>query len=139
MADLATCLRLQHRLGVRPERERRRADAAVEGGGEGLEGVEQQLQRRVHETPAFRVQDSGFRVQGSGFRVQGSGFRVQGSGFRRFSQVTGRRVAALVVGAIVQPLNPNRCRANMAQIRQSRPHSGLGFRVEVLKTFYVVP
>ena len=28
-----------------------------------------------------------------------------------------------------------RCRANTAQIRQSRPGSGLGFHIEVLETF----
>ena len=34
---------------------------------------------------------------------------------------------------------PGRCRANMAHIRQSRPDSGRGFQVEVLKTYQVVP
>ena len=33
---------------------------------------------------------------------------------------------------------PLRCRVNMAHIRQSRPDSGLGFQVEVLKTFKIV-
>ena len=32
-----------------------------------------------------------------------------------------------------------RCPANMAHIRQSRPDSGLGFQVKVLKTLKVVP
>ena len=32
-----------------------------------------------------------------------------------------------------------RCRANMAQIRQSRPDSGLGSRVKGLDTFHVAP
>jgi len=32
-----------------------------------------------------------------------------------------------------------RCRANMAHVRQSRPDSGLGFQVKVLKPFKVVP
>ena len=32
-----------------------------------------------------------------------------------------------------------RCRANMAHIRQSRPDSGLGFQVDVLEPFHVVP
>ena len=32
-----------------------------------------------------------------------------------------------------------RCRANVAHIRQSRPGSGLGFPVQVLKPFQVVP
>ena len=31
------------------------------------------------------------------------------------------------------------CRANMAHVRQSRPDSGLGFQVEVLQSFLVVP
>jgi hypothetical protein len=34
---------------------------------------------------------------------------------------------------------PLRRQANMAQIRQSRPDSGLGFNVKVLETFQVVP
>ena len=34
--------------------------------------------------------------------------------------------------------NP-RCRANAAHVRQSRPDSGLGFQVDALKTFQVVP
>ena len=33
----------------------------------------------------------------------------------------------------------NRCRVNMAQIRQSMPHFGLGFPVKVLKPFGAVP
>jgi len=33
----------------------------------------------------------------------------------------------------------SRCRANVAHIRQSRPDSGLGFQVKVLKTFKDVP
>ena len=33
----------------------------------------------------------------------------------------------------------HRCRANMAHLRQSRPESGLGFQVNVLKTFQAVP
>ena len=32
-----------------------------------------------------------------------------------------------------------RCRANMAHIRESRPDSGFGFQVKVLKTVYGVP
>ena len=31
-----------------------------------------------------------------------------------------------------------RCRANVAQTRQSRPDSGLGFKVEVLETVLVL-
>ena len=34
---------------------------------------------------------------------------------------------------------PTRCRANMAHMRQSRPYSGLGFQVKLLKPFQVVP
>ena len=33
----------------------------------------------------------------------------------------------------------SRCQANMAHMRQSRPDSGLGFQIKVLKTFSVVP
>ena len=33
----------------------------------------------------------------------------------------------------------NRCRANMAHIRQSRPYSGLGFEVKFRKPFQLVP
>jgi len=33
----------------------------------------------------------------------------------------------------------SRCRANSAQIRQSRPDSGLGFQVKFLKIVYVFP
>jgi len=36
-------------------------------------------------------------------------------------------------------LTHNRCRANMAHTRQSRPHSGLGFQGKVVETFQVVP
>ena len=32
-----------------------------------------------------------------------------------------------------------RCRANVAHIKQSRPDSGLGVQVKVVKTFQVVP
>ena len=39
----------------------------------------------------------------------------------------------------VTPISTHRCQANMAQIRQTRPDSGLGFQVKVLKTFEVVP
>ena len=42
-------------------------------------------------------------------------------------------------GGRVQNPELVRCPANMAQIRQSRPDSGLDFQVEVLKTFCVVP
>ena len=38
----------------------------------------------------------------------------------------------------VGPFPELRCRANMAQIRQSRPNSGLGVEVKVLRTFYGV-
>ena len=36
-------------------------------------------------------------------------------------------------------LVPDRCRANMAHVRQSRPESSLGFQVTVLKPCEVVP
>jgi len=36
-------------------------------------------------------------------------------------------------------LHPNRCRANVARIRQSRPDSGLGCQVKVREPFQVVP
>ena len=36
-------------------------------------------------------------------------------------------------------LQRHRCRANMAHIRQSRPHSGFGVDVKVLHTFLVIP
>ena len=38
-----------------------------------------------------------------------------------------------------QTLGTNRCRANMAHIRQSMPDSGLGFQVKVRITFQVIP
>ena len=34
---------------------------------------------------------------------------------------------------------PGRCRANVARIRQSRPDSGFGFQVKVVKNFPAVP
>jgi len=33
---------------------------------------------------------------------------------------------------------PDRCRANIAHLRHSRPHSGLRFHVIVLNTFRIV-
>ena len=33
----------------------------------------------------------------------------------------------------------SRCQANMAHVKQSKPDSGLGFQVKVLKTFQVAP
>ena len=41
--------------------------------------------------------------------------------------------------SILNPEPPKRCRANSTHKRQSRPGSGLGFQVLVLKTFQVVP
>jgi len=45
--------------------------------------------------------------------------------------------ASALMGAALGGTTP--CRANMAHIRQSRPDSGPGFQVTVLKTFRVVP
>ena len=44
---------------------------------------------------------------------------------------------ALVPGDKVGPTILNRCRSNMAHIRQSRPDSGNGFQVKFLRTFKV--
>ena len=47
--------------------------------------------------------------------------------------------ASIGTGGAWAPLaSQGRCRANMAHIRQSRPDSGLGFHIEVLKIFSVV-
>jgi len=62
------------------------------------------------------------RVPGLGIRVSGFMFRV--GGFVR-EEVGAGDLAG--------------CRANMAHIRQSRPDSGCGFQVKVLKTFQVFP
>ena len=71
--------------------------------------------------PGFRVQGSGFSVQGPGSRVQGSGFRVQGSGCR--VQGAGFRVGGAGFRVQGSGFRGHRCRANMSQIRQSRPDS----------------
>ena len=42
-------------------------------------------------------------------------------------------------GKLPQWERVSRCRANMAHIRQSRPDSGLGFQVIVLKPFKLLP
>ena len=42
-------------------------------------------------------------------------------------------------GSVCTRKMPNRCRPNLAHIRQSRPDSGLGFQVKVLKIFQDVP
>ena len=65
----------------------------------------------------------------------------------RFSNVSDKDTAASVpergavlrCSASVQGFDPGRCRANMAHRRQSRPDPGLGFQVQVLETFQVVP
>ena len=57
-------------------------------------------------------------------------------------EITARfRVSGFGLGTTkwVAQLARFRCRAKIAHIRQSRPDSGLGFRVKVLKTFEVVP
>jgi hypothetical protein len=41
--------------------------------------------------------------------------------------------------ALVGAPNPSRCQTNSAQIRQSQPDSGFGFKVKVRKTFSGVP
>ena len=42
-------------------------------------------------------------------------------------------------GVVVLKLLTDRCRANVAHMRQSRPDSGLDFHFKVLKTVLVVP
>ena len=80
----------------------------------------------IDQGSGLMVHGSGFRVQGSGFRVQGSGFRVQGSGFGRMGLGVGYYLRA-------------RFRANLEQVRQSRPDSGLGFQVRVLQRAKALP
>ena len=75
----------------------------------------------------FWVLGVGFEVLGLGFGGRGLGFGVQGSGCRVLS--------GLHVDVLPGTNWAGRCRANnMAHIRQSRPYSGLGFQVTVLKT-----
>jgi len=41
--------------------------------------------------------------------------------------------------SIVPAILPNRCRANIAHLRHSRPDSGFGFQVKAIQTLSVVP
>ena len=99
----------------------------------------------------FPVSGVWCRVSGVGFRVSGFRFRVPRFGFRQCGPVPAVSVRVSVLGLwadVVIPPVPAappsrvrgmRCRTSMAHTRQSRPDSGLGFQVKVLKTFQVVP
>ena len=69
------------------------------------------------------VEDVAFRFQGSRLSVQDRWFRVDGGGCRVDRGLLSR----------------GRCRANVARLTQSRPDSGLGFQVNDIQTFWVVP
>jgi hypothetical protein len=67
---------------------------------------------------------TGFEFRIFEIRMHG-GSPVSNSGFEFRISVSNSGFWAWVQGPPVEP----RCRANMAQIRQSRPDSGLGFQV----------
>jgi len=75
----------------------------------------------------FRLCELGFGIDGLGFGVWLLGFGVQGFAFRVLGFITRYKPYQV------------RCRPNQAHMRQSRPDSGLGFKVQARETFQGVP
>ena len=74
-------------------------------------------------------------VLGGRLPTPASGFSF--SGFQNQFQVF--QAGGGVASSMVKRVASNRFRANMAHTRQSRPDSGLGFQVKLVKPYQVVP